>query len=239
MDIRMPTTPRHLRPSTSLFREQRLLFLLIAVMTLLFLVQLFLGPEIIAGWMAVPVDVENAITAIRSGAGDASSWQALATLLTSGFLHMDLDHIAGNLLFLWIFAGLARRVLHETWIPLIFIMTAIAGTALHVFLNRGESILMLGASGAVMGFEGLYLGLATRGKLPDAFIWPLSRPITPVELLMVALFGVGFDYFNLMANSGSNVAFGAHLGGFGMGLLLGAFVVPRPTIEGPMRSRWR
>jgi membrane associated rhomboid family serine protease len=237
--IGMPTTPRHLRPSTSIFHEQRLLLLLIAVMTVIFLLQLFLGPEIIAHWMAVPVKIENALVAIRSGQGDGASWQSFATLLTCGFLHMDLDHIAGNLLFLWIFAGLARRLLHEAWIPVVFAMTAIAGSGLHVFLNRGDAIPMLGASGAVMGFEGLYLGLATRGKLPDAFIWPLSRPISPVELLMVALFGVGFDYFNLMSGSGSNVAFGAHLGGFGMGLLMGAFVVPRPAIEGPMRDRWR
>lgn len=235
----MSPTTRHLRPGTGIFREQRLLFLLIAVMTLIFLAQLFLGPEIIANWMAVPAKIENALVAIRSGQGNASSWKALATLLTCGFLHMDLDHIAGNLLFLWIFAGLARRLVHEAWIPVIFAMTAISGSALHVFLNRGEVTPMLGASGAVMGFEGLYLGLATRGKLPVAFIWPLSRPISPVELLLVALFGVGFDYFNLMSNSESNVAFGAHLGGFGMGLLLGTFVVHRPTVEGPMRDRWR
>ena len=235
----MSTTPRHLRPSTSIFHEQRLLFLLIGGMTLIFLAQLFLGPEILANWMAVPSRIGNALVAIRSGHGDSASWQAVSTLLTCGFLHMDLDHIAGNLLFLWIFAGLARRILHEVWIPVVFAMTAIAGSALHVYLNRGESIPMLGASGAVMGFEGLYLGLATRGKLPVAFIWPLSRPVTAVELLMVALFGVGFDYFNLMSGSGSNVAFGAHLGGFGMGLLLGTFVVPRPAVEGPMRRRWR
>ncbi|MFM7182257.1 MAG: rhomboid family intramembrane serine protease [Verrucomicrobiales bacterium] len=235
----MPVTPRHLRPGTSIFHEQRFLFVLMGVMIIIFLIQLFLGPEIIADWMVVPLKIENALVAIRSGNGDAGSWQALATMLTYGFLHMDLDHIVGNLLFLWIFAGLARRLIHEAWIPVLFAMTAIAGSAMHVFLNRGDVIPMLGASGAVMGFEGLYLGLSTRGKLPDAFIWPLSRPISPVELLIVALVGVGFDYFNLMAGSGLNVAFGAHLGGFAMGLLLGTFVVPRPTVEGPMRQRWR
>ena len=232
-------TPRHLRPSTSIFHEQRLLFVLMGSMTLIFLVQLFLGPEIIGAWMAVPLKIENALVAIRSGDGDASSWQACATLLTSGLLHMDLDHLVGNLLFLWIFAGLARRLIHESWIPVVFVLTAMAGTALHVVLNRGESIPMLGASGAVMGFEGLYLGLATRGKLPDAFIWPLSRPVTPVELLMVEIFGIGYDYYNLMSNSASGVAIGAHIGGFLMGFVLGSFVVPRPASEGPMRSRWR
>lgn len=231
--------PRHLRPANGILHEQRLLFALIGVLTVIFLAQLFLGPELIGKWMAVPAKIENAAVAIRSGHGDIGSWRVLSSLLTCGLLHMDLDHLVGNLLFLWIFAGLARRLMHEAWIPVVFVLTATAGTVLHVFLNRGAIIPMLGASGAVMGFEGLYLGLATRSKLPDAFIWPLSRPVTPVELLIVAVLGVAFDSLNLFSGTLSPVAFGAHIGGFLMGFFLGAFVVPRPKVEGPMRSRWR
>lgn len=230
---------RFQRPGIRLLREQRVLIVLMGMITLPFLAQLFLGPEIIAPWMAVPARVENGVAAIRAGIADAGSWQALATVLTCAFLHMDLDHVVGNLLFLWIFAGLCRRLMHEVWIPVVFVLTAIAGSILHVFLNRGEMIPMLGASGAVLGFEGLYLGLATRGKLPDAFIWPLSRPVAPVQLLAIAVFGVALDYTNLLQPGSSNVAFGAHLGGFVMGLLLGVLVLPRPTVEGPMRKRWR
>lgn len=230
--------PSH-RPAHGLLREQRVLIVLMGIIGLIFLAQLFLGAEILTGWMAVPAKVENAVVAIRSGGADAASWQALATVLTCAFLHMDLEHVTGNLLFLWIFAGLVRRLVHEVWIPIVFVLTAIAGSMLHVFLNRGEVLPMLGASGAVLGFEGLYLGLATRGKLPQAFIWPLSQPVSPTRLMAIAVIGVGLDYFNLVTPGSSNVAFGAHLGGFVMGLLLGVLVLPRPTVEGPMRTRWR
>ena len=59
-----------------------------------------------------------------------------------------------------------------------------------------------------------------------------------LTLISFAIFGIGFDYYNLMSGSGSNVAFGAHLGGFVMGLLMGTLVVPRPQSEGQSPTRW-
>jgi membrane associated rhomboid family serine protease len=136
------------------------------------------------------------------------------------------------MLFFWIFGALIVELLGWRWMLLIFGLTAIAGGIGHVMLNRESFIPMLGASGAVMGFEGAYLGLATRWSLPDPHVWPMSRPIAPSQLGLLAAAGVALDYFGIMSAQDSGIAYGAHVGGFTMGLLLGALVAPRPNGAG-------
>jgi membrane associated rhomboid family serine protease len=94
---------------------------------------------------------------------------------------------------------------------------------------------MLGASGALMGFQGAYLGLATRWTLPDPHVWPIARPIPPSRLALLAVIGVGFDYFAIMNQQDTGIAYGAHVGGFTTGLLLAALAAPRPWGRGVVR----
>ena len=81
-----------------------------------------------------------------------------------------------------------------------------------------------------MGFEGLYLGMAVRWRLPEPHIFPIARPIPPINLGILTVVGISFDYYRLMQDSESNIAYGAHLGGFMVGLFLACFVVPRPKM---------
>ena len=113
-----------------------------------------------------------------------------------------------------IFAALAAELLGARWMFGIFFFTAFTGSIFHVVLNAGEVVPMLGASGAVMGFEGAYLGLATRWHLPEPHIWPMSRPVPPGQLALIGVAGVAIDYFSLMSHAPGNIAYGAHLGGF-------------------------
>ena len=79
-----------------------------------------------------------------------------------------------------------------------------------------------------MGFQGAYLGLATRWHLPQPHIWPMSRPVPPGQLALIGAAGVVFDYISLMSHSPENIAYGAHIGGFVGGLVLTALVAPKP-----------
>lgn len=211
-----------------LFREQGPLLVLIAIMFGIFLLQEIHGMGWYFPFMAVPSAIVESWNHLRSGAATAGDFHTLGTLVSYAFLHADAQHIVYNMIFLWIFAALIAEMIGHRWVLGIFFATAIAGGIFHVVLNAGKSSPMLGASGAVMGFEGAYLGLATRWHLPIPHIWPMSRPVPPGQLALVGVLGTIFDYTSLMSHAPGNVAYGAHLGGFAAGLLIAALAAPKP-----------
>jgi membrane associated rhomboid family serine protease len=114
----------------------------------------------------------------------------------------------------------------------VFVFTAITGNLCHIALNRNEFIPCLGASGAVMGFEGLYLAMAVRWQLPDPHVWPIARPIPPGRLALIGVLGLVLDFMGYTSGA-TGVAYGAHLGGFIGGLLIGGAVVRMPRVAMP------
>ncbi|MEO0018379.1 MAG: hypothetical protein RLZZ522_1662 [Verrucomicrobiota bacterium] len=227
--IQQPATAmsQHRRFRWVIFKQGALLGL-IGLMALLFLFQELIAPGWDLAFMATPARVLEAWQAIRSGAGGGAAWWELATLWSCSLLHADFSHILYNMLYLWVFAALAADLLGQRWMLLIFCITAGCGSLCHTLLNAESITPMLGASGAVMGFEGAYLGLATRWRLPDPHVWPMTRPIPPGQLALLALFGVAMDYAGLMDAAASRIAYGAHIGGFTAGLFLTALLAPKP-----------
>ena len=114
----------------------------------------------------------------------------------------------------------------------VFVFTAITGSLCYVALNPEGLTPYLGASGAVMGFEGLYLGMAVRWRLPDPHVWPMARPIAPGQLAMVAVIGLIFDIMGY-TGGGTGIAHSVHLGGLIGGILLGSFFVKMPRVALP------
>lgn len=202
-------------------------------MFLIFFAQEAFGPQWYMNLMAVPADIVESWQNLLSGKISPVDWREFGTLLSCALLHGNIEHISSNMVFFWIFGALLVELLGWRWMLMLFVLTAIAASVTHTAMNREEIAPMLGASGAVMGFEGAYLGLAVRWRLPAPHIWPMSRPITPGQLAFLAAMGVGLDYLSLMtAGSEDRVAYGAHVGGFTMGLLLACTLIPKP------RSAW-
>lgn len=209
--------------------EQGVLLGLIALQTLIFLAQLALGRSGYAPFMCVPEEVTAGWFNLLSGDAAAADWRSFSTLLSCAFLHANIGHLAGNILFMWGFAALVSELLGWRWMLAFFALAAIGGSITHVLLQPASPIPMLGASGAVSGFMGAYLGLATRFRLPDPHVWPLARPIPPSHL---AIFGGAFvvlDYVAIFGGSTELKAFGAHVGGFTAGLLIAGLLAPRPA----------
>lgn len=216
-------------------RMQGPLLGLIGLMFLIFFAQALFGPLWYRGLMVVPADVGAAWERLLAGQSAAADWRAFGTLLSYAFLHGDFEHVLFNMLFFWIFGALIVELLGWRWMLMIFAVTAVGGGVAHVIMNRGESTPMLGASGAVMGFEGAYLALATRWILPDPHVWPIARPISASRLALLAVVGVGIDYFSIMQGMDTGIAYGAHVGGFTAGLMVAGLAAPRPRGRGVVK----
>jgi membrane associated rhomboid family serine protease len=215
-------------PTRGLLHAQGPLLGLIAVIIGIFVFQQIRGVEWYVPFMAVPGQVSESWELLKAGDFSVENLKRFGTLLSCAFLHASPEHIVYNMLFLWIFAALAAELLGQRWMLAIFVFTAFTGSIFHTMLNARDFIPMLGASGAVMGFEGAYLGLAMRWHLPAPHVWPMARPVPPGQLALVGVAGVVIDYTSLMSQAPSNVAYGAHLGGFVGGLVLTAVFAPRP-----------
>jgi membrane associated rhomboid family serine protease len=216
----------------SFLKVQGALLLLILALFLIFLLQLLIGETFYGDLMTVPVEVVKAWDLLREGDYQNVSWAEFGTLFTAAMLHASPEHIIGNMIFLWIFAALAVELLGQRWMLFVFVFTAISGNIGHVLLNSDDFFPCLGASGAVMGFEGLYLAMAVRWRLPNPHVWPIARPIEPSRLVLIAILGLITDFMGYTSGD-IGVAYGAHFGGFIGGLFLGSFFVKMPRLALP------
>lgn len=218
-------------PHRDFIQRYGLLLGLIVFMVLVFIVQLVVGPDGYRSFMAIPEKIETSWQALLAGEISLGKLLPLGTLLTYAFLHGDPEHLLYNMIFLWMFGALLLELLGKTWLIVLFVITAIAGALAHILLNPGDTIPMLGASGAVMGFEGAYLGMAVRWRLPDPHIWPMARPIPPGHLAAIAVIGIALDFSGIMDHGSTGIAYGAHIGGFLAGLFLTSLIIPRHHVR--------
>ncbi len=216
----------------SVLKTQGALLALILLISLIYLLQVFLGEGFYGKYMAVPAEVVSAWEALKMGDYQKVPWSEFVTLFTAELLHGSPGHLIGNMIFLWIFAALAAELLGQRWMLFTFVFTAITASLCHIVLNPEEWIPCLGASGAVMGFEGLYLAMAVRWHLPDPHVWPMARPIAPSRLALLGVISLIHDFMNY-TDGITGVAYGAHLGGFIGGLFLGSFIVKMPRVALP------
>lgn len=219
----------HLR---SLIEIQGALLVLILAISLIFLVQVLVGEGFYGEFMIIPTEFLTSWQRLREGSFQQVDWIEISTLLTAALLHGNPEHLIGNMIFLWIFAALSVELLGPRVMLVAFLCTAVTGNIVHIALNPDSTVPCLGASGAVMGFEGLYLAIAVRWHLPDPHVWPMSRPIAPSRLAMVGIIGLVFDFLAYTGGE-TGIAYGAHLGGFLGGLFLGSFLVKMPRCALP------
>ena len=155
---------------------------------------------------------------------------APATILTSMFLHGGFLHLAGNMLYLWIFGNNVEDAMGHVRFFAFYVLCGVAAVFAQVLPNPGSVIPMIGASGAISGVLGAYLLLYPRARvllgLPLGFlIVQLGR--FPAGWVLVAWFVMqllmGGMNATRAAGDAGGVAFGAHIGGFVAGLLLVMF----------------
>lgn len=181
---------------------------------------------------AVPVDVQKAFASLFDGDADAGTLRVFLRLITANFLHADLSHVLFNMVFLWAFGSLCSKHLGKWTTLALFLICGAVGNIAQCWLNPDSPAPIVGASGGIMAFEGVYLAIAVRWTLPNPDVWPLAYPIPPRQMAAFGVVGFGIDCYYLMSHAEDNIAFGAHIGGFVSGFLIAWVLTQRyPTAD--------
>lgn len=141
-------------------------------------------------------------------------------LLTCMFLHGGFAHLAGNMLFLWIFGDNVEHRVGRLGYLALYLLTGMLATWTFSWFAGGSMVPLVGASGAISGVIGLYFLMFPRNRVRTfVFLFPFVMDVWLIPVRWVIGFYVLVDNllpFLLGAESG--VAYGAHLGGFMAGL---------------------
>ncbi len=160
---------------------------------------------------------EWGVVPARLSAGEG--WPAL---VTSQFLHGGWLHLAGNMLFLWIFGDNMEEEWGHGRFLIFYLFCGAVAAVLQYAASPMSTVPMVGASGAIAGVLGGYLLLFPRARVDVLFFFIIFLRIIPLPAW--AMLGV---WFGLQVVGGvfspadqGGVAYWAHAGGFAAGLVL-------------------
>ncbi len=137
----------------------------------------------------------------------------LVTVFTSLFLHGNLMHLLGNLVFLLVFGGGVESAFGPLRFMLYYFFWGVVASAAHIYVDPNSIVPVLGASGAIGGVLGCYFLLYPAHKVE---IW-IPFLFSFIEVSAWVLLGIWFLYQILVPQNG--VANWAHAGGFLAGML--------------------
>ena len=200
-------------------------------------------------WSTVPAEILSGKDIVTSGSFETPGLQptpvsVYLTLFTSMFMHGGIAHIAGNMLFLWIFGdNLENAMGHRRYLFFYLLCGILAGLS-HVigssYLNQNTLVPSLGASGAISGVLAGYMLLFPRRGV---HVWVLFGTMTLPSVIVVGLWFV-FQVINGMGmlggdESSGGIAYAAHIGGFIAGfILVKLFVRKTPVAVQKRKSLW-
>jgi Uncharacterized membrane protein (homolog of Drosophila rhomboid) len=145
---------------------------------------------------------------------------ATATIFTSLFLHGSFLHLAGNMLYLWIFGNNIEDAMGHVRFLLFYLLCGVAAALTMAFMDPLSIRPMVGASGAISGVLGAYLLLYPRAKV--TVLVPLLIILYPFRINALWVVGVWFamQLLALTFPEISGIAWWAHVGGFAAGIAL-------------------
>jgi membrane associated rhomboid family serine protease len=160
----------------------------------------------------------------RNGIGAENPLPGWETVFTSMFMHGSILHIAGNMLFLWIFGNNVEDSMGPAKFIGFYLAGGIAALALQTAISPNSTSPTIGASGAIAAVLGGYILLYPRARVLTLVFIILF--FTVIELPAVVMLGIWFvqqavfGALNLTnpTGRGGGVAYFAHVGGFAFGL---------------------
>ncbi len=192
--------------------------LLIAANVAVFFYQLTLSPHLLKAFLMANATIPARFPALLAGRIDLHG--AALPLITSMFLHAGFMHLAGNMLFLYIFGDNVEDFFGHIPYLLFYLVCGVGSGLLHIVFNFHSGLPALGASGAISGVMGAYLVL-----YPDARILTLVFIfLVPIRAVFILLYWFLLQFLSGVSSLGAvnqgGVAWWAHIGGFLLGILL-------------------
>ncbi len=160
----------------------------------------------------------------------------VATIFTSMFVHGGFAHILGNMWFLWIFGDNVEDVFGHFGFLFFYLFVGLCAGLFHIALGPTSKVPVIGASGAVSGVLGAYVALFPRIRVRTLIVIIIFIQVVSVPAFV--FLGIWFLSQLLGITNpteGSQIAFGAHIGGFVAGLL----VTLMACKKAPMPPRYR
>jgi len=196
--------------------------ILIAINVLVFIYELILGPQVegfVQSWAIIPYEITHGVDL-----PPASIQPIYLTLITAMFLHGGFVHIAGNMLFLWIFGNNIEDAMGSLRFLVFYLLCGLAAAFAQIAVDPNSQIPNIGASGAIAGVLGAYLLLFPGAEIQTlVFLGFFVRLVRLPALLFLGLWFV-LQLFSGVAGLGmeamGGVAWFAHIGGFIAGLVL-------------------
>jgi len=179
----------------------------------------------ITRWGVVPAEL---VDALRSG---SFASMETVTLVTSQFLHGSLVHIAGNMLFLWIFGNnIEDRFGRLAFLAFYLVGGVVAGLT-QVVIDPTSTVPTIGASGAIAAVLGAYLVLFPGARVTTAIFLIFFYQLIEIPAIFVLGFWFALQLFDGIGSLGAmgqattgGVAFFAHIGGFIFGAAIALLV---------------
>jgi len=143
-------------------------------------------------------------------------------IYSSMFLHAGFWHLAGNMLYLWIFGNNIEDVLGKFRFILFYLVCGTIAALGHIATEPSSVIPMVGASGAVSGVLGAYLVLFPFARVKTLVFIVIFVTIIRIPALVLLGLWIALQVLNGIAVSGGapGVAWFAHIGGFLAGMIL-------------------
>jgi len=167
---------------------------------------------------AVPFEITHFVDI-----GEAAVVMPPFTLLTSIFVHGGFLHLAGNMLFIWIFGDNVEDRLGHVKFIIFYLLTGLIASLTHVLAAPASTLPMIGASGAIAGILGAYFVLFPRANVKTLVF--LFVFVSIVRIPAVFFLGIWFVFQVLSSGSATGIAWYAHIGGFVAGAVLIRFFV--------------
>ncbi|HSB51723.1 MAG TPA: rhomboid family intramembrane serine protease [Dissulfurispiraceae bacterium] len=155
----------------------------------------------------------------------------VTSVFTSMFLHGGLLHLAGNMLYLWIFGDNIEDSVGHARFLLFYLFSGVVAAYSHAVTDPASTIPMIGASGAISGVLGAYLLLFHRAQVYTILFFGFFFQIVKIPAVIVIGFWALIQILSGILSKGAlqqgGVAWFAHVGGFIAGLLTIKLWLPR------------
>jgi membrane associated rhomboid family serine protease len=147
------------------------------------------------------------------------------------FLHGSLAHIAGNMLYLWIFGDNVEDSMGRIRFIIFYLSCGVIAALAQGFVDPSSNIPMVGASGAIAGVLGAYLLLYPRANVKCLFFIIIIIQMVRIPAFIVLGFWIFGQFFSapFSLESEGGTAYFAHIGGFIAGMILIPFFKKKET----------